>query len=179
MLHDDTREVSLATWARKANEAHSQVLDSMRGALTHARAAGGYLCKAKKNCRHGDWTAWLQENFHASEETARVYMRIWNHWSKIQYLATESKQLTLAEALELIRVPKQSKPKGPPNLSKRAQLKITMGVTVEHWSDEVINFLMKDERILDELLWELSDELQQQISEEIRGFPSLLICSTD
>ena len=43
--------------------------------LHHYRRAGEMLLEAKEQVAHGEWTAWVERNFHLSQTTARRYMQ--------------------------------------------------------------------------------------------------------
>lgn len=110
-MHEDTRQSSLETCAKGANREHREVISSIRNVVLHAKAAGEWLVKAKeKYCYHGAWTKWLKENFEASPETARAYMRVAKNWRRLIRGQVESKRLTLAEALRSLRVKKSKDP---------------------------------------------------------------------
>ncbi len=76
--------------AEQANKAHQQVIDSQVSAIHAARRAGDALNAAKKivvrraSNGRGSWTPWLEANFKASVQTARVYMRIAKHWPRLE-----------------------------------------------------------------------------------------------
>ena len=44
--------------------------------LEHYRRAGEMLLEAKEQVRHGDWTKWIDRNFHVSHSQARRYMML-------------------------------------------------------------------------------------------------------
>jgi hypothetical protein len=44
--------------------------------LEHYRKAGEMLLEAKEQCAHGEWTAWVERNFHLSNSTALRYMKL-------------------------------------------------------------------------------------------------------
>jgi hypothetical protein len=82
-------------------------------ALHKAKRVGELLANMKKRQNHGQWSAWLKKNFHASRETARLYVRIWRRWSKIeQALAKEGvNAMTLQDARRLIEQTRKKPPK--------------------------------------------------------------------
>ena len=45
-------------------------------AVEHAIRCGRVLIAAKELCRHGEWAAWLEANFPASERSAQRYMQV-------------------------------------------------------------------------------------------------------
>jgi hypothetical protein len=69
-------EKRLDELAAVANRHHEEHVLVFRTAITHARDAGRALRKAKKLVNHKGWGQWLEDNFHASAETARAYMRL-------------------------------------------------------------------------------------------------------
>jgi hypothetical protein len=44
--------------------------------IEHYRRAGEMLIEAKEQCEHGEWTAWVERNFHLGMNTARRYMQL-------------------------------------------------------------------------------------------------------
>jgi threonyl-tRNA synthetase len=44
--------------------------------IEHYRCAGEMLLEAKDQCAHGEWTAWVERNFHLSKTTALEYMKL-------------------------------------------------------------------------------------------------------
>lgn len=93
-------------FAEQANEAHAGVLAHLRKAVYYAKEAGDSLRSVKQGVGHGNWLKWLEKNFEASAETARVYMRISEYWdTHILPVMQEDEGLTLAQAREIIRRP--------------------------------------------------------------------------
>ena len=73
------------------NAAHEAIIDSERGALRHAIAAGELLTSAKAAVGHGNWEDWLAENCHdVSPRTARLYMDLAKHDEEIEKAAEEN-----------------------------------------------------------------------------------------
>jgi hypothetical protein len=62
--------------AARANAAHEAGEAASRKGLEHFRAAGEALLKAKAQCGHGNWLAWLEKNVRFSERRAQQYMRL-------------------------------------------------------------------------------------------------------
>jgi hypothetical protein len=44
--------------------------------IEHYRRAGEMLLEAKEQCERGEWTAWVERNFHLSDKTAWRYMKL-------------------------------------------------------------------------------------------------------
>jgi hypothetical protein len=93
----------LATLAAKANAAHAAVEKAARESLEHARAAGESLLKAKAQCGHGKWLAWLKANVECSPRTAQAYMQICRKFDELK-CATVA-HLGFREALALLAAP--------------------------------------------------------------------------
>lgn len=66
----------LASLAAKINSEHAAGEEATRAGLEHYRAAGEALLKAKKQCGHGKWLAWLAKNVKCSDRQARRYMAL-------------------------------------------------------------------------------------------------------
>jgi hypothetical protein len=67
--------VDLHALAAEINAAHQAGEEAARRGLEQFRRAGEALLKAKKQCGHGNWTKWLQQNVHCSARTATRYMQ--------------------------------------------------------------------------------------------------------
>lgn len=91
---------------KEANELHQQVMDAQREAIYKAKEAGDRLIKlkvqVKKKYGVKQWTRWLLDNFAASVETARVYMKIARNWTTIEEEVKADSRLSLRRAQELI-----------------------------------------------------------------------------
>ena len=72
-----TTEVKgLPVLAAAINGEHRRFEGALSGdVLHHAIKAGELLIEAKARCPHGNWQAWLEENFEGSVRTAQAYMR--------------------------------------------------------------------------------------------------------
>lgn len=80
-LKGDSLKRRLGELKEAANSNHTKAASVLKKALDHARQAGEALCEAKKRLGgRGKWTRWLRDNFEASIETARVYMRVARTW---------------------------------------------------------------------------------------------------
>ena len=95
--------------ATEINSEHEAVSGATWCALEHARRCGELLVKAKAQfSRHGKWQGWLAEHCTLSDRTARSYMRIAKHWSKIEAKRQHDADLSLREALKYLSVPRQA-----------------------------------------------------------------------
>lgn len=70
----EVRAESLAELASKINAAHEAGERASWKGLEHFRAAGEALLRAKAQCGHGKWLAWLEKNVSCTERQARRYM---------------------------------------------------------------------------------------------------------
>lgn len=96
----------LATLIAQANESHASVMATFRKAIYYAKDAGDALRAAKQYVGHGNWLTWLDDNFKASAETARIYMRISEHWeSMILPALQKNKNFTIEDARKILRRP--------------------------------------------------------------------------
>jgi hypothetical protein len=66
----------LAALAARANAEHEAGERLTRKGLEHYRAAGEALRKAKAQCGHGKWLAWLKANVKFSQQQASRYMQL-------------------------------------------------------------------------------------------------------
>ena len=98
-----TAENKLNTLAAQANEAHGCVVSCLHRTIHHAKDAGDALRAAKQRVGHGNWLKWLRTNFEASAETARVYMRVSEHWETTILPVMEDETLTLEKARQILR----------------------------------------------------------------------------
>jgi hypothetical protein len=62
--------------AREINTEHGHVETYKRNTIQHAIRCGEMLLEMKRRVGHGNWLAWVEEHFEASERTARNYMEI-------------------------------------------------------------------------------------------------------
>jgi hypothetical protein len=62
--------------AREINAEHGHVETYKHNTIRHAIRCGELLLEMKRRVGHGNWLTWLEENFEASERTARNYMEI-------------------------------------------------------------------------------------------------------
>jgi hypothetical protein len=73
---------SLAELASAINAAHFAGETACRKGLEHFKKAGEALLKAKEQCGHGKFKAWVEENIQTSYRTAANYMRVAREWDK-------------------------------------------------------------------------------------------------
>lgn len=71
--------------ADKANGAYRKSIATWRRSLQYAKECGDALCEARKFFRTKGsgprrWKVWLKQNFDASYESAKVYMRVSRKW---------------------------------------------------------------------------------------------------
>jgi hypothetical protein len=73
---------------------------------------GSLLIEAKARVSHGEWLPWLEKECHGiSDRTARIYMQLSKHRPEIEAKIGNIANLTLTEALKLIRQDDATKPK--------------------------------------------------------------------
>ena len=65
--------------AQQINEHHAACQSAMQTALQHAIAAGELLVQAKIGVPHGKWADWLAKNFCSSQNTANLYVRLYEN----------------------------------------------------------------------------------------------------
>ena len=66
----------LPALAEEINQEIRRADESWRDAVGHAIRAGELLTEAKGLVKHGEWLPWVSTNFHGSERTASLYMRL-------------------------------------------------------------------------------------------------------
>jgi Protein of unknown function (DUF3102) len=92
---------------REINTEHGHVETHKRSAIKHAIRCGELLLEMKQRVGHGNWLSWVEENFQASERTARNYMEI----AKSAAVADLSDATTMRSALRaLASRPESSRP---------------------------------------------------------------------
>ena len=82
----------------KANQHHKEASCAWQGALEHARKCGEALNKIRwetDNWKKVGWKRWLNSNFDASYETAKVYIRIARKWNDPRLEAARNKGVVL------------------------------------------------------------------------------------
>lgn len=90
--------LSVADLSEMANDAAANVETQMRSAVQNAIIAGRALIAAKSQIKHGEWLAWLKENWRFSANLASDYMRIANTQSSVNLQSAAS----ISEALRMI-----------------------------------------------------------------------------
>jgi hypothetical protein len=89
----------LAALAHAINAEHGAGEAATRKGLEHFRAAGEKLLRAKAQCGHGKWLAWLAANVHFDRRTATRYMELAripaDEWDTVSHLG-------LRQALEVL-----------------------------------------------------------------------------
>lgn len=74
-------------------------------ATRHARLAGERLIEAKALVPHGEFKAWIAENFEDSYRTARLYMKIADRWPELEAKWQRVATLSIREADKLLSTP--------------------------------------------------------------------------
>lgn len=116
------RAGSLPALASEINREHEAAERAINDSLQHARRCGELLneAKASPEIKHGEWQAWVEDNFAASYRTAAGYMRIAKRWgdlaeAKVQGLA----HLGVEEALKTLAEPREPEPTPEPEPIRR------------------------------------------------------------
>lgn len=91
--------------AREINAEHDHVETHKHRTIQHAIRCGELLLEMKQRVGHGNWLAWVEEHFEASERTARNYMVI----AKSAAVADLKDDTTMRAALRALAAPSQSK----------------------------------------------------------------------
>jgi hypothetical protein len=91
--------------AREINTEHGHVETYKHKTIQHAIRCGELLLEMKQRVGHGNWLAWVEEHFEASERTARNYMEI----AKSAAVADLKDDTTMRSALRALASPSQSK----------------------------------------------------------------------
>jgi hypothetical protein len=92
---------------REINAEHGHVETYKHSTIQHAIRCGELLVEMKQRVGHGNWLAWVQEHFEASERTARNYMEI----AKSAAVADSHDDTTMRSALRALT--SRSQPKEP------------------------------------------------------------------
>jgi hypothetical protein len=87
----------------RINRLHHEVKTHETQMLLKARNAGKLLLEVKRNVKHGEYLAWLEDNFEGSQATAWRYTRIAERWDVIAANYSNVNNLSIAEALKLVR----------------------------------------------------------------------------
>jgi hypothetical protein len=79
---EDLKEADLGELAVIANKFHDEIQAAGESLVVAAWSAGQVLLTVKEQLDHGEWTPWLDANFHGSRRTARDYMQIASKWQR-------------------------------------------------------------------------------------------------
>ena len=110
--------------AREINTEHGHVEPYKRNTIEHAIRCGELLLEMKQRVGHGNWLAWVEEHFEASERTARNYMEI----AKSAAAADLSEDATMRSALRaLASRSESSKAPKPEPKDERASVALANG----------------------------------------------------
>jgi len=110
----------LGTLAQQINEEHRAAFKAMVDTLNHAVVAGALLLEAKKLVKHGEWGAWLEENFEGSDRTTRDYMRLARRRGEIEEAKRQgSAILSISGALQYLG--QKPRPLGWHNISSHPE----------------------------------------------------------
>jgi hypothetical protein len=94
---------------RAINAEHIHVETHKHKTIGHAIRCGELLLEMKQRVGHGNWLAWVDEHFEASERTARNYMEI----AKSAAVADLDADTTMRSALRALAAPSRSKEPKP------------------------------------------------------------------
>ncbi|MEM1186806.1 MAG: DUF3102 domain-containing protein [Planctomycetota bacterium] len=94
--------IDLASYAQAIQAEHRACCAAASQSLDHAMLCGDLLSKAKAEVPHGQWQAWLADNFPASARTAQQYMRLSKNREAIEAKAQAAALLTIEDAAELL-----------------------------------------------------------------------------
>lgn len=89
----------------RINSEHRECGKAARSAVGHAIAAGDSLIEVKYSLEHGEFGAWIRDNFEGSERTAQVYMRC--SLKKDELNPQTSAFLSIDAALKFLSAPKE------------------------------------------------------------------------
>ncbi len=91
--------------AHEINTEHGHVETHKRNTIKHAIRCGELLLEMKQRVGHGNWLAWVEKHFEASERTARNYMEI----AKSAAVADLQDDTTMRSALRALTSRSESK----------------------------------------------------------------------
>jgi ParB family chromosome partitioning protein len=97
LIVPDLAGLPLPELAETANREHGLVLQAGGSMVEHAIRAGEALTAVKAQLQHGEWLAWLAENFDGSERMAQRYMLVAANPTRVSDLPE-----SLRKALEAI-----------------------------------------------------------------------------
>lgn len=103
----------LPALASEINAEHEAAEQAINDSLQHARRCGELLNEAKAQCQHGEWGAWLAENFRATPRTAQGYMKIASaNAQRVSHLSIRDALAELAEPRETADEPEPAREDG-------------------------------------------------------------------
>jgi hypothetical protein len=112
---DDLAEADLEELAVIANKFHVEAEECATSMVLAAWKSGQALLAAKVLCEHGDWLPWLETNFQASHDTARLYMLLASNYEHVRNL---DPALSLRGALAKIEREHEPEPADEDNRSE-------------------------------------------------------------
>jgi len=97
------------TVVEQINAEHHACEAAVRAALKHAIWCGVLLEEQKAVVPHGEWLAWLNENFDGSARVAQTYMRLSRNRQQVEELAKAqtSAHLSIDGALRALASPRE------------------------------------------------------------------------
>jgi len=97
------------TVVEQINAEHHACEAAVRAALKHAIRCGVLLEEQKAVVPHGEWLAWLNENFDGSARVAQTYMRLSRNRQQVEELAKAqtSAHLSIDGALRALASPRE------------------------------------------------------------------------
>src|SRR5215212_4051740 len=96
--------------ASEINQEHQAFVGSLKKTAEHGIRAGELLYEAKSQCKHGEWTPWLQANFEGSVRTAQSYMKLYENREEILGKTNDGAVLGIAAARELLSATSEPDP---------------------------------------------------------------------
>ena len=102
---------ALPKLAKIANRYHREANHAWYNALDYARASGRALVKARSffPVRGGGWKKWIEDNFDASYETAKVYMRIARKWDDPRLEEARTSGINVNSIVKVLQILKYQK----------------------------------------------------------------------
>jgi hypothetical protein len=160
---------------------HWQYHRDSRTKLAIAKAAGDLLLQVKQSLvdKFGAWGKWLQQYWlaDASRDTAERYVKIAEHWDKLERLMDADPKLSINEALDKIRTKPEPggnsvvSPRGTVTANTRertaaeeARYKLDQmyAKTLRYWSPEELIYLVANRESYWDSVWEkLEIEVRQ------------------
>jgi hypothetical protein len=94
--------------AERINTEHRAVEEAALSAVDHAMRCGEMLEEQKSSLPHGEWGAWLSENFEGSERAAQTYMKL--HRERDALNPQRASDLSIRGALAELASPQDQRP---------------------------------------------------------------------